>query len=85
MLQELTDQGPGAGDEQDRRTSVLLADIEQRLNRLVEGAEGLANAASNEDMTELARQADALKQRINAVRGRLGMLHGRAPAPPQQS
>lgn len=85
MLQELTDQEPGPGDRQDDRTSSLLAEIEGRLERLVSGAEGLALAATDEDMTEIARQADALKQRINAVRGRLGLLHARAPAPPAQS
>lgn len=48
-----------------------LAEADQRLAAIVDGARELAEAARNDDLPDFVRDADALKQQIQALRGRL--------------
>ena len=49
----------------------LREDVELRLEGLMNGAKSLADSAEEDDFTEIARDADALRQRIQSLRGRL--------------
>ena len=48
-----------------------LAEVDRRLEGLVEGARTLSATAQNDGFPEIAREADVLKQRLAAVRRRL--------------
>jgi phage host-nuclease inhibitor protein Gam len=45
--------------------------VESELLKIVEGARSLCQAARADDFPDVAREADALRQRISALRGRL--------------
>jgi hypothetical protein len=56
-------------DNGDRLAAVESA--KKELTKIAEGAESLFEAARSNDFPEVAREADALKQRISALRKRL--------------
>lgn len=51
-----------------------LLEVDQRFTVLVADAKALADAALADEFGEIAREADALKQRIQALRGRVAEL-----------
>jgi hypothetical protein len=55
-----------------RETSSTFEDVEAALAKIAEGARALFEAARADDFPDVARQADALRQRVSALRGRLG-------------
>jgi hypothetical protein len=55
-----------------RESPSALEQVEAQLARISEGSRALFEQARADDFPEVARQADALKQRISALRGRLG-------------
>jgi hypothetical protein len=55
-----------------RESDSALQQVETQLAQIAEGARVLFEQARADDFTDVARQADALKQRIAALRGRLG-------------
>ncbi len=57
---------------QQRESPSALEQVEKKLAEIVEGARGLFEQARADDFPDVARQADALRQRISALRGRLG-------------
>jgi chromosome segregation ATPase len=61
----------------DEERSQTLAEVDQQLSSIVEGARALAESARTDDLPDFARDADALKQRIQALRERLkaAVLH----------
>jgi hypothetical protein len=67
-------------------TEVLghLGAIEQRIDEVVSEARAIADSASSEDWPEIARQADGLRQQMQAARNKLALAHksiaGRAPS-----
>jgi DNA repair exonuclease SbcCD ATPase subunit len=62
LLQSEPRESPSAGLEQ----------AEAQLAQIAEGARALFEQARADDFPDVARQADALKQRIASLRGRLG-------------
>jgi DNA repair exonuclease SbcCD ATPase subunit len=55
-----------------RESPSALEQVEAQLAHISEGSRALFEQARADDFPEVARQADALKQRISALRGRLG-------------
>jgi chromosome segregation ATPase len=55
-----------------RQSPSALEQVEAQLAQIAEGARALFDQARADDFPDVARQADALKQRIAALRGRLG-------------
>lgn len=51
--------------------SLVLAEVETQLSKLSDGARALFDAAQADDFPDLAREADALKQRTGSLRKRL--------------
>jgi hypothetical protein len=49
----------------------MLEEADARLTKISEGARALFDAAHADDFPEVAREADALKQRVAALRRRL--------------
>jgi hypothetical protein len=76
MLQSLptpgTDGATNGASESD--PVATLIEVDQRLGAVVDEAKQLAEAAQIDDFVEIAREADALRQRIHAIRGRLAQL-----------
>jgi chromosome segregation ATPase len=67
-----TAQGPDAAEALDDETrSHTLAEVDERLTSIVEGSRALAESARGDDLPDFARDADALKQRIQALSERL--------------
>jgi hypothetical protein len=62
--------GTGRGAEQ----ASALIDVDERFRLLVDEAKGLAESAESEEFPDIAREADALKQKLHALRGRLAEL-----------
>lgn len=56
---------------EDKERSAVLEEAEAQLTKISEGARALFEAAHADDFPELAHEADALKQRIAALRRRL--------------
>jgi chromosome segregation ATPase len=56
---------------EDKDRSTVLAAADAQLTQISEGARALFEAAHADDFPEVAREADALKQRIAALRRRL--------------
>jgi chromosome segregation ATPase len=48
--------------------------VEERMTRLVEGAREVGQAAVAASITDLAEQADALRQQVAAARNKMGLL-----------
>src|SRR5262249_37360316 len=48
-----------------------LAEVKKRLDAIADGARGLFEAAHSDDFPEVAREADALRQRVTSLRRRL--------------
>jgi hypothetical protein len=60
--------------------------VETRMAALIDGARGVAQDATAAAITDLAQQADALRQQVAAARNKLGLLRrSLAPAPPGES
>jgi ubiquinone biosynthesis protein UbiJ len=55
-----------------RESPSALEQVEAQLAQIAEGARALFEQARTDDFPDVARQADALKQRIAALRRRLG-------------
>jgi DNA repair exonuclease SbcCD ATPase subunit len=55
-----------------REDPSALEQVESQLAQIADGARALFEQARADDFPEVARQADSLKQRISALRGRLG-------------
>ena len=55
-----------------RESPSAIEQAEAQLAQIAEGARALFEQARADDFPDVARQADALKQRIAALRGRLG-------------
>jgi hypothetical protein len=51
--------------------SAVVGEVDARLTQLAQGARALFDAAQADDFPEVAREADVLKQRANALRRRL--------------
>jgi chromosome segregation ATPase len=75
VLQTLPQAGeePGSGMTPAAQASALI-DVDERFTALVEQAKALAESARAEDFTDIQREADALKQKIHSMRGRLAQL-----------
>jgi hypothetical protein len=56
---------------EDTERSAVLAAADAQLTQIADGARALFDAAHADDFPEVAREADALKQRIAALRRRL--------------
>jgi DNA repair exonuclease SbcCD ATPase subunit len=77
MLQALPSLQPGADSANTGKTAAeatVLIEVDERFTALVDGAKALAELAHDEDFVDVARQADALKQKVQAMRGRLAQL-----------
>jgi chromosome segregation ATPase len=61
----------GEGGVSEGAPGAVLEDVDQRLTAIMNGARGLADSARAEDLPDFARDADALKQRVQALRARL--------------
>ena len=55
----------------DPERSAVFADVDARLLEISEGARALFDAAHADDFPDVAREADALKQRVSALKKRL--------------
>ena len=55
----------------DGERGAVLSDVDAQLGRIAENARALFDVTQAEDFPELAREADALKQRASALRRRL--------------
>jgi hypothetical protein len=51
--------------------SALLGEVKQKLEAIADGARALVEAARADDFPDVARDADALRQRISSLRKRL--------------
>lgn len=49
----------------------VFSDVEGRLARITDKARALAEEARSDDLADVAREADALKQSVGALRGKL--------------
>jgi hypothetical protein len=59
--------------------------VETRMSALIDGARRLAQDATAATITDLAQQADALRQQVAAARNKLGLLRrSLSPAPPDE-
>lgn len=65
----------------------LIAGIEDRMSKLVDGARELGQAATATGISDLAEQADSLRQQVTAARNKVGLLRknlvARLPDPSQ--
>jgi hypothetical protein len=52
----------------------VLADVDERLDAIVSEAKALVETAQADDLSDVAREADALKQRVQSTRARLSLL-----------
>lgn len=62
LLQEV-----GSGNDPSR----IFSEVEGRLTHITEGARSLAAEALSDDLPDIARDVDALKQSVGALRGKL--------------
>ncbi len=51
-----------------------IAGVEEEMTRLVDGARELGQAATAASITDVAAQADALRQQVAAARNKMGLL-----------
>ncbi len=56
-----------------------LQDLEAKVGQLTEGAQSLFTKAQGDCFIDVAHQADALRQQLEAVRNRLGLLRSHLP------
>ena len=56
------------------QATVMLVDVEARLHALSDEAKALAHSARAAELTEVSKDADSLRQRIDSARGRLSQL-----------
>jgi len=51
-----------------------VAEVQARMDKVAEGAGEIGRAAQEQEMEELARQAETLRQQVLAARNKLGLL-----------
>lgn len=69
-----------------RALVALIATIEERMTHLVDSARELGQAATSASITDLAQQADSLRQQVAAARNKMGLLRkSLEPQPPDPS
>lgn len=61
--------------------TTVLEQVKPELTRIADGARALSEAARTDEFPEVSREADALKQRILALRRKLELGSGGATAP----
>lgn len=73
MLQSLSGvlENPTDGGGEKVTATETLSEVERRLTAIVDEAKSLAESAQAEDLLEVAKEADALKQRMQAAASRL--------------
>src|SRR5687767_1658014 len=77
-MQAFAELGKAAGEltallqSEQRESASALEQVEAQLAQITEGARTLFDQARADDFPDVARHADALKQRVAALRGRLG-------------
>jgi chromosome segregation ATPase len=59
---------------EDAEPEAMLEQAREELAKIADGARSLIEAARSDDFPDVAREADTLKQRVSALRGRLGGL-----------
>lgn len=64
-----------------REVVAAIEDIEERMTKLVDGARELRQAAIAAAISDLAEQADSLRQQVAAARNKLGLLRKTLAAP----
>jgi hypothetical protein len=74
LLQKITGDGQGPSAE-----PVSLDEVQESISRLIANASATAEAAAQEDFEELARDAEALRQRLLSARNKLGLLAQQRP------
>ncbi len=77
LLQDMSARGEaetGDGAGETTGDPATLAEVDQRLGRLIDEAKSVATSAKAEDFTEIASDADTLKQQMQALRTRLTRL-----------
>jgi len=86
MVQAAAGLQVGTGSSESVTALVLaLAEIDERMASLIARAKDLARTATTASMTDLAGQADALKQQITAARNKVSLLkRGLEPADPSK-
>jgi hypothetical protein len=56
-----------------------LPDLEQRVGELLSGAQMLFEQADSAGFTDLQHQADALRQQLQSIRNKLGLIRRSVP------
>jgi chromosome segregation ATPase len=76
LLQRMAGLGESARDLQQmlKGGPDRLDEIEARMQQVAEEAAGIAEAASQKEMEDLARQADVLRQQVLAARNKVALL-----------
>jgi hypothetical protein len=76
LMQQLATQSPPqpSADPGGELVASIQA-MHEPLEKVVQGAQELHQAASSTGFGDLARQAESLRQQLLAVRNRLGLLH----------
>jgi hypothetical protein len=69
--------------EATRELGASIADIEEQMTRLVDGARALGQAAASASIVDLAEQADALRQQVAGARNKMGLLRQSLSVPPK--
>jgi hypothetical protein len=67
-----TEEMPGASPG--TRQAAALIGVDERFRTLLDEARSLAESAEQEEFPDIAREADALRQRLQSMRGRLSEL-----------
>lgn len=77
-LREVTAPSEGAvempGASPATRQAAALIGVDERFRTLLDEARSLADSAEQEEFPDIAREADALRQRLQSMRGRLSEL-----------
>ncbi len=76
-LQSLKGAKDNGGSENTSGLFSQFQDLEPRVSQLVEAAQKLFEKAETQGFTDIAHQADALRQQLQAIRNRLNLLRQR--------
>jgi chromosome segregation ATPase len=76
LLQGMAEPKSGDGEDEspEARRARVLVEVEERFSGLFEEAKALAELARAEDFSDVEREADSLKQKMQAMRARLADL-----------
>jgi chromosome segregation ATPase len=81
VAQEIVAVVPGEEEaERSERVKGRLQELIERMGHVAAGAAELARDAEARDMSDLAREVDALKQQVAAARNKLGLLRQKIEA-----